>query len=170
MPWPGQRVLAAPPARFISPVFRSRWPSSPSWPQGCLRYTGVSRSFWAGTSRPPARPCSGSGTWAGGATPLILLALWLCITTMTFTVLGPGIGTLISLAFPWHIGSAASGGRRTMAGNAGIAGLVLIPAMLFGLCARRRAWRVATLISAAAISSCAWMTWEPIKAARITRG
>ena len=36
--------------------------------------------------------------------------------------------------------------------------------MLCGLSARWRAWRVATLISAVMISSCAWMTWEPIEA------
>lgn len=105
------------------------------------------------------------GLWnlGGGATPLILLAVWLCITTMTFTVLGPGIGTLISLAFPWHIGSAALAAGELWPGTQEV-GLVLIPAMLCGLCTRRRTWRVATLMSVVVISFCAWMAWDPIKA------
>ena len=105
------------------------------------------------------------GLWnlGGGATPLILLALWLCITTMTFTVLGPGIGTSISLAFPWHIGSVTLVAGELWPGTHEL-GLVLIPAMLCGLCARRRTWRITTLISAVVISFCTWFAWDPIEA------
>ena len=71
------------------------------------------------------------GLWnlGGGATSLILLVFWLSITTLTFTALGPGIGVLISLAFPWHIGSAALAAGELWPGTQE-AGLVLVPAML----------------------------------------
>ena len=105
------------------------------------------------------------GLWnlGGPATPLILLVLWLCITTLAFTALGPGIGTLLSLAFPWHIGSAALAAGELWPGTQEL-GLVLVPVMLCGLCFRRRAWQASTLIGAAATSAYAWWAWEPIDA------
>ncbi len=105
------------------------------------------------------------GIWdlGTGPTPLILLALWLCATTMIFTALGPGIGVLLSLTFPWHIGAAALVAGELWPGTREL-GLVLIPAMLCGLCSRQQAWQIATLIIAAAISACAWWAWEPIVA------
>ena len=95
--------------------------------------------------------------------PLVLLVLWLGITTLIFTVLGPGIGSLLALAFPWHIGSAALAAGELWPGTQEF-GLALIPAMLCGLCARRRIWQVTTLVCVAMISACAWWAWEPINA------
>ena len=89
--------------------------------------------------------------------------LWLGITTLTFTALGPGPGTLLTLAFPWHIGSATLAAGELWPGTREL-GLVLVPAMLCGLCSRRQAWQATTLIGAAAISACAWWAWEPIEA------
>lgn len=103
------------------------------------------------------------GLWnlGSGAAPLVLLILWLGITTLVFTVLGPGVGVLISLAFPWHIGSAVLAAGELWPGTREL-GLVLIPAMLCGLSARRRAWRASALIGAMAISGCAWWAWKPV--------
>lgn len=105
------------------------------------------------------------GLWnlGGGATPLVFLVLWLGITTLIFTVLGPGIGALLSLAFPWHIGSATLAAGELWPGTREL-GLVLVPAMLCGLCSRCRIWQVTTLVCAATISACAWWAWEPINA------
>ena len=105
------------------------------------------------------------GLWnlGGPATPLILLVLWLGITTLIFTALGPGIGTLLSLAFPWHIGSATLAAGELWPGTREL-GLVLIPAMLCGLCSRQRAWQASTFFGVAAISACTWWAWDPFNA------
>lgn len=105
------------------------------------------------------------GLWnlGGGTTPLILLALWLCITTLIFTVLGPGIGTLLSLAVPWHIGSATLAAGELWPGTQEL-GLLLIPVMLCGLSAQKRTWQISTLIGAIAVSAGAWWACKPITA------
>lgn len=102
------------------------------------------------------------GFWnlGDGATPLAFLAHWLCGTTPAFTALGTGIGSLLGLAFPWHIGSAALMAGELWPGTQEL-GLVLIPAILFGLTARRRTWQATTLIGARSISSCTCWAWEP---------
>ena len=104
------------------------------------------------------------GLWnlGGGATPLILLVLWLCTTTLAFAVLGPGIAVLLSLAFPWHIGSATLVAGELWPGTQEL-GLVLIPAMLCGLCSGNRAWQASTLIGTVTFSACAWLGQAPIR-------
>ncbi len=65
-----------------------------------------------------ARPAAvGLLNMGGGTTTLVLLFLWLRIKTPTFAVLGSGIGVLLSIALPRHIGSATLATGEPRAGT-----------------------------------------------------